>query len=1007
MSTNNNNSNNVDKNDDKETSTANANANELQLSTPPPATLLDEAALRTSESSSILQSGSALSSPLLNGEHIVLLSLSTEDITPVVHTPATVDHVNVANSNIHDELNDDVHSLTLVHTHTEESEVVSDSDSAQVQQVVLANMNMNVHTPESHNEEEDDNNIGNIIITQELFPRNNNNNNNFNVDHNREAYSPPPESIIQSELLSLSPPPLSLKSDGHRPYNVVHHHHDHSMSGTQSLFSGGGATNTTNGGGASSVVSSGLFDYGVGAVAAQPFPIPTSTTLHQPPHHHHQLQQQPPSTSSINNNTASKQQKQRPPLPPRWAIGTSTDHHHHHHYHPPKQVGTLSHRRVLSTGDASIMSILTDPDCGLENSPVWNSVERNNGSSGSSGVLPIGGRKRGVSWDVQLPVLTGGGEEHFSTEEQAAFSALGILQPVLMDGDEEEYGDDTEHDIGFTSIGLEDLMQPVLDDDDPDDAMIGMEHSQQATITAQRHIAPQAGTMQPLKPPSSFPTTPPPPPQSLPPNSLSRSKSTNSSSHSRRTMFAKSKRGQNTKSITQFEDEANKAIMEALSMYNLEHSEILGDTALQPPSTMKREEHDDDLDEGDDDDLGDDIPHQVVRHVPPKTDIHSFEDAAWHDGYDSLGRIDGTLVEERESKYIEDELGIDSTKLDDIIGSDGGLDDVVDSGSVKQVVVEEASSMSESDQISVAESHHSRATDVSRASKGSRASKSSRSSREQQQPISTKKGLRHRRGGTRGTVVLSAAQELAAMDTIEESDEIDSNAFKIESDGHGVDNLLEGATLLLQQQEKLEGTTTSSDDDETMSFIAEETSDDIINEHDSFQDEETGVDHSNNKKQHKRTPTHLFGKRQKPTKRDRQMERRFRMKMWYKDLIAPRLPIFITAATHSFLFVIIPLLFLAIILYYVAGNPVAGGRVKVETELIESTSFRGSWSWWVLFILRQFIVLSLVKMGEVIFIDIIALRTPIFVKVFGSFVTLMFVQARGWPYVLTFWGVCE
>ena len=36
-------------------------------------------------------------------------------------------------------------------------------------------------------------------------------------------------------------------------------------------------------------------------------------------------------------------------------------------------------------------------------------------------------------------------------------------------------------------------------------------------------------------------------------------------------------------------------------------------------------------------------------------------------------------------------------------------------------------------------------------------------------------------------------------------------------------------------------------------------------------------------------------------------------------------------------------------------------------------------------------------------IDIFALRTPIFVKIFGSFATLMLVQARGWPYVLTFW----
>ena len=48
-----------------------------------------------------------------------------------------------------------------------------------------------------------------------------------------------------------------------------------------------------------------------------------------------------------------------------------------------------------------------------------------------------------------------------------------------------------------------------------------------------------------------------------------------------------------------------------------------------------------------------------------------------------------------------------------------------------------------------------------------------------------------------------------------------------------------------------------------------------------------------------------------------------------------------------------------------------------------------------------------VKTGEVITIDILALRTPLFVKVFGSFLTLMMVQARGWPYIVTFWALMD
>ncbi|KAK1733921.1 hypothetical protein QTG54_015448 [Skeletonema marinoi] len=61
--------------------------NPSELSTPPPTNLNDDNALRTSTGSSGIQSssvggsglGSALNSPLLNGEHIVLLSLSNDN----------------------------------------------------------------------------------------------------------------------------------------------------------------------------------------------------------------------------------------------------------------------------------------------------------------------------------------------------------------------------------------------------------------------------------------------------------------------------------------------------------------------------------------------------------------------------------------------------------------------------------------------------------------------------------------------------------------------------------------------------------------------------------------------------------------------------------------------------------------------------------------------------------------------------------------------------------------
>jgi hypothetical protein len=885
--------------------------------------------------------GSALNSPLLNGEHIVLLSLSNNT------TPA------------------------------------ADDDAA------------------------DDNDHGNTTNAAASSRGNN--------LHHDAAYSPPPDSIQTEEFQTLSPPPLSLKSDGHHQY---HHHEDTTVSGgvggggsiisgSQSLFSG-------NGGGGG----------GSGAIIEQHY-------LQQQQQH-----QQQPSTSS---------KQKRPPLPPRWAIGTtnatlphhhtttllgSNEHPHAHHPLPPKQVGPLSHRRVLSTGDASIMSVLTDPDSG-DGSPVpMTQLATFTTSAGGGAAIPVPAitRKRGVSWDPQQQQQQQQQQSattQFNTEEQAAFDTLGILQPILMDDG---------GGMGVGGGGLEDLMQPVLDDD-----IGGDHHPARQQQYQQQQQQQQYRQSPPLPPENVLPlksaTTP------LPKTTLSPVKHTPSSN--RRAMLARTKRSQNMTSITQFEDEANLAIMEALNMYNLEQSEILG--VLQQKKKAKQEEEEEEEEEllednkDDDDDEANDlvggVPHHVVRPTPShrldvsaitlsdgldrspyppvlsggevspiRTTAATFEDVAWHEGYDAQGRIDGTLIEERESKYIEEALGIDlnaGSKFGAALNITEGSE-VASSPASSRKQTGQPASVSGSDQVSVPESQQSRGTNMSKGSKGSKASRDA-------PPTTT--GLRHRRTGTRGMGVLSAAQELAAMATIDESDESESNKGhhqpKISSDGHTIDNLLAGATLLFEQKEKIEGGGASSDDDERMSYIAEETSVDMQYEVDSPRDEETGdATAANAAKKHKRTPTYLFGRpKRQPTKKDRRLERQYRIKTWYEDLIAPRMPGFITAATHSFVFVMMPLLFVAIILYYAAGNPLTGG-VRRE-QLIESGEFQGSWSWWVLFLLRQFFILSCVKAGEVISIDVIALRTPIFVKVFGSFVTLMFVQARGWPYVITFWGVCE
>jgi hypothetical protein len=728
------------------------------------------------------------------------------------------------------------------------------------------------------------------------------------------------------------------------------------------------------------------------------------------------------------------------------------------------------------------MSVLTDPDSG-DVSPIPVTAILNTtttaaaGGGGSSKPPSLTSRKRGVSWDPsQQHQNNTATAQFFTTDDQeaeaAALDTLGIFQPILLDGEERNDNDGNNNGNAW----MEDLMQPVLLDDRAEDDVVGVGNqvttTQQQSQHQQQHppLTPEYNL--PLKQPSS-PITPSLP---LAPKSTSHHHHHVPSSLSKRplppsrlTSKGGSKSSKNLgSSMTQFGDEANLAIMEALQAYNLEQSNILGGGVIsQREHRQKQQEEKDngaaaaaEEEEGEEEEeeggaegnVGDGVPHHVLRPTPthrkdvsaitlsdgldrspgprPSTassisaaavklpEIHIFEDTAWHEGYDAQGRIDGTLIEERESKYIEDELGID-------LNADSKLGAAFDFGGVEGVtkppiVSRRIASLSGSDQAaSVPGSERSKGTPPidsrrkasltgsdqassvpeSERSRGSKTNKGSKSA------ATPPRGLRHRRSGTRGEGVLSAAQELAAMATINESDESEFNKghAAITSDRHGIGNLLAGATLLFEQEERK--WEKEDNDAGRMSLIEEEDSVDMRDD-DSPRDEETGdANSSTDAKKHKRTPTtlNLFGR--KPTKRERRLERQFQLKVWFEDLIAPRLPIFVRAASHSIMFVMMPLLLLAIILYYGFSNPLTGGKRVIPN--IDGETFQGSWSWWVLFLLRQFFILSCVKAGEIISIDIIALRTPIFMKVFGSFATLTFVQARGWPYVLTFWGVCE
>lgn len=94
-----------------------------------------------------------------------------------------------------------------------------------------------------------------------------------------------------------------------------------------------------------------------------------------------------------------------------------------------------------------------------------------------------------------------------------------------------------------------------------------------------------------------------------------------------------------------------------------------------------------------------------------------------------------------------------------------------------------------------------------------------------------------------------------------------------------------------------------------------------------------------------------------------------------------------------FFFLMIPSLGLSAILYYLAGNPLG--------------PYGASYSWWLQFLVRQSITFMLAQFTQFILIDFIALETKLAVMAIGRMLTLMAVQAKGWPLIFVLWAVWD
>jgi hypothetical protein len=109
-----------------------------------------------------------------------------------------------------------------------------------------------------------------------------------------------------------------------------------------------------------------------------------------------------------------------------------------------------------------------------------------------------------------------------------------------------------------------------------------------------------------------------------------------------------------------------------------------------------------------------------------------------------------------------------------------------------------------------------------------------------------------------------------------------------------------------------------------------------------------------------------------------------------------------------------PLIGVAAILFYLAGNPpfgvlanngrpVNGALINTNDEVVDPDSF--SVSWMLLFIARQLFTGSLAKATELLLIDFLLIRSKSTVTLLGPWPTLFILQSRGWPFIVWMWSI--
>jgi hypothetical protein len=136
----------------------------------------------------------------------------------------------------------------------------------------------------------------------------------------------------------------------------------------------------------------------------------------------------------------------------------------------------------------------------------------------------------------------------------------------------------------------------------------------------------------------------------------------------------------------------------------------------------------------------------------------------------------------------------------------------------------------------------------------------------------------------------------------------------------------------------------------------------------------------------------------------------------FNQFLNPRKASMFTYARYILLYLWIPALGVASLLYHLFENPNTGKgpwddnsvgfNETVAEEPVEKIEDQASISWWIIFIcIREVSIVIMAKCIEAVIVDFLAIQTRAILRTLGPVITLLFVQSKGWPFLLSCWGI--